>query len=164
MGTPLGTKIQGLERTVIENLKETGLVEHPRFYHRDLKDPDEPVTLAYKVAEIYTQELDSFDPLIYLLPLEEEIRNVAGVMTIQSQYDEQTGVHTLRIMLDKSSILDALQFKYELLLKINQRVEKYVRDLGQKPAEREVSFRHELAKVRKAFGDFPNRKKGKQPA
>lgn len=163
MKTPLGTQIQDLEKLVIQNLKETDLVEHPHFYHRNLKDPKEPLTLCYKVAEIYTREIDSYDPLIELIPLEQALQTgLQGIPVIDTKYDEGTGVHTLNIGLDHTSDIDAMDFKYQVLLRINSSVSRYLIKSGEKPRKKQGSYKKQLERIRGKIDEHSGKKKGKK--
>lgn len=150
MTTPIGSRIQNLEKAIMANLKETELVEHPHFYHRNLRDLKEPITLCYKVVDVYRQESDSYDPLFEILQLNQALETAPGVLELKRRYDEQTGVHTIQVRLDESTVQDALNFKYDLLLAVNHLVGEYLIEIGKKPNEREIgSNNHKLAKKKK---------------
>ena len=136
MKTPLGTKIQGLEKILIENMKLTELVEHPHIYHGELKNPKEPLIISYKIAETYKKAGKIYDPFMKVFPLNEILeKNYPGVLQIKTKYDEQTKIHTLQLSLEHSLIEDALEFKYQVLLKINEEISKHLTNQGKKPVE-----------------------------
>jgi hypothetical protein len=118
-----GSKIQSLEREIIEAMKETGLVEHPHFYHRGLYKADEPITLAYSTPEMYTRKNERHDPFSEVLPLQEIL--VYGVLEIKPEYDELSRTHRWHIKLDPVVSFDAIKSKCDLLKKINEAVVRY---------------------------------------
>ncbi len=131
MKTSWGSKIQSLEKLIIDNLKGTELVEHPHIYHGDLRKKDEPLSLAYKVAEVYREAGEFFDPLIQVFPLLEILQSdYPGVFEIKTGYDKNTRVRTLQFRLVYCPLQDVMQFKYEVLLKINQRILEYLKQIG----------------------------------
>lgn len=137
MADPIGPKIQNLEKVIIANLKETELVEHPHFYHRNLRDMREPLSLCYKVAEVYRTQGDYYDPLIEIFPLMDILRKqYPGVLEIKTNYDEATQVRTLKMKLEFCPIDDIEQFKYDILLRINDALVQYLRQLGKTPVEK----------------------------
>lgn len=156
-----GSKVQDLEKTIIANLKETELVEHPHFYHRNLRNPKEPLILSYKAVDVYRRELDSYDPLLDILQISKEIGDKPGISEIKTEYNAQTGVHTLQVRLDQSSVSDALDFKYNLLLTMDNLIREYLIETGKKPTEQEENYRNQISKVKKRFGKLPKIKNKK---
>jgi len=146
MAIPLGKKIQDLERIIIINLKETELVEHPHFYHGDIRDSREPLTLSYKVGDSYKQD-SSYDPLSRTLPIEKQIGKTSGVAYIQPDYDPQTGVHTIKISLNPGTTTnDALDIKYRLLLIIDDMIKEYLREYGKIPLDKVTLLKNDEKK------------------
>jgi len=139
MKTPIGTSIQGLERLLIENLKETELIEHPHIYHGDLRKKDEPISLSYKVAEVYRTQGEYYDPLFEIFPLIDILRKqYAGTIEIGTSCDEATRVRTIRLRLEYCPHPDVMQFKFEVLLDINRVISDYLRQIGKRPKERKT--------------------------
>ena len=122
-----GSKIQDLEKIIIANMKETGLVEHPHIYHGDLKNPNELITLAYKTAETYRNSQRPFDPFIQVFPLPEILmQSYSGIIEIKTEYHELSNTHRLHIKLEGSSVADAIEFKYNMLQIINNSLVRYI--------------------------------------
>lgn len=136
MKISLGSKIQDLERLVIENLKATELVEHPHIYHGDLRKKDEPISLAYKVAEAYRSAGEYFDPLIGIFPLGGILtKEYPGVIEIKTTCDEATQIRTIKLRLEYSPRLEVMEFKHDVLLRINQAIITYLIEIGKKPVK-----------------------------
>jgi len=134
MAEPLGKRIQDLEKTVIINLKQAELAEHPHFYHGALKDPREPITLTYKVPEIYRQGGDEvYDPFFDNLPLQQILESsFPGVLEIKIDYDETAQQHRIQIKPESKFINDAFKFKYDVISRINDEILRY---MGDQPRE-----------------------------
>jgi hypothetical protein len=122
-----GSRIQDLERQVIEAMKETELVENPHIYHRNLDDPKEPLTLAYKTAEIYGRKDPRYNPFMQVFPLHEIVRQeFPGVIEIRPEYHEESSSHRIHIKIDDPNLKDATQFKYNILKIINDCLVRYL--------------------------------------
>lgn len=133
MKTPLGSRIQDLEKLVIRNLKETELVEHPHIYHGDLRKKDDPLSLSYKVAEVYRTQGEYYDPLIEIFPLIDILgKQYPGVIEIKTSYDEVTQVRTIKLRLEYCPISDIMQFKQDILSNINKTITKYLEQIGKR--------------------------------
>ncbi len=128
MKTPIGTRIQNLERLIVESLKETGLVDHPHIYHGDLKKIDGPISITYKVREVPKRHREDYDPFFDMLPIPDMLaESYPGVLEIESSRDEEKQIRILKFRLCHSQNKEALEFKYDVFLKIYERILLYLR-------------------------------------
>lgn len=164
MTTSIGARVQTLEKIIIANMKETGLVEHPHIYHGDLKNPREPISISYKSPYEQSpediQKRGLIDPFYDEMHLIDDIRKYPGVLEYTDRYDENTGVHTMAFKLDHTARRDMLEFKFEFLRYINGKISSYIIKMGGKPGHQDT-FRQEISKVRDSLNNI-KQKKGKK--
>ena len=137
MKIPIGSKIQELEKIIIEELKETELVDHPRFYMGNLKSSKEPIKLLYKVSDTYRSSDKDFDPLFEIFPIKEVLtKDYPGVLELNSYYEPNSEVRTMQFSLTNSNIDDITEFKYNFLLKFKDKIEDYLVMTGKKNSKK----------------------------